>query len=151
MCVCPLCYSRALSQSFFSCCRDLPVAVNHLNHEPELQPDDGDIHHHLGQDGCHSPGDYREGHGVRYIASGCLYGKVVECNLCHERAEASLGHTFFKRYVTHFISFCPKSVRVIIHHPLNSAADTVHLQYVTSTRFQCSEVKAQQVKGHCSL
>lgn len=50
-------YSRALSQSFLSCSRDLPVAVNHLNQEPELQPDDGDVHHHLRQDGRHSPGN----------------------------------------------------------------------------------------------
>lgn len=55
--VCFKCYSRALSQSFLSCCRYLPVAVNHLNHQPELQPNDGDIHHHLRQDGCQSPGD----------------------------------------------------------------------------------------------
>lgn len=67
------CYSRALSQSFLSCRCNLPVAVNHLNHQPELQPDDGDVHHHLRQDGCQSPGDYRdrEGDTVRYTVSVC--------------------------------------------------------------------------------
>lgn len=52
--------SRALSPSFPSHRRDLLVAVNHLDHQPHLQPDDGNVHHHLGQDGGQAPGDWRE-------------------------------------------------------------------------------------------
>lgn len=59
-------HSRALSQRFLPRCSDLPVAVNHLHHQPELQPDDGDVHHHLGQDGRLAPGHWvgrRDGEG----------------------------------------------------------------------------------------
>lgn len=50
---------RALSYRFLSCCWNLPVTVNHLNHQPELQSDDGHIHHQLGQDGDQSPFPWR--------------------------------------------------------------------------------------------
>lgn len=55
------CHLRALPQCLFSRRSNLPVAVNHLHQQPELQADDGDVHHHLGQDGRHAAGHWGDG------------------------------------------------------------------------------------------
>lgn len=65
------CYSRALPQRFLPGCSDLPVAVNHLHHQPELQPDDGDVHHHLGQDGRLAPGHWVDEETEKVRGSDC--------------------------------------------------------------------------------
>lgn len=59
--VCVVRHSRALPQRLLSRRGDLPVAVDHLHHQPELQADDGDVHHHLGQDGRHAAGHWGDG------------------------------------------------------------------------------------------
>lgn len=53
-------YSRCFSQRFFSGRGDLPVAVDHLDEEPDLQADDGHVHHDLGHDGGRFPGGCTE-------------------------------------------------------------------------------------------
>lgn len=65
------CYSRALPQRFLPRCSDLLVAVNHLHHQPELQPDDGDVHHHLGQDGRLAPGHWVDEETEKVGRVGC--------------------------------------------------------------------------------
>lgn len=62
-------HSLALAQRLLSSRRDLPVAVNHLHDQPELKADDGDVHHHLGQDGRHSSGDCGDTEGDKLTGS----------------------------------------------------------------------------------
>lgn len=67
--------SRRLSKRFLPGRSDLSVAVDHLYEEPDLQPDDGHVHHDLWHDGRRASGGCGQEAQTPQQETGCTGGE----------------------------------------------------------------------------